>query len=639
MQNDVSIENPLLGSVRLNAAAAKSRQRLLDDRTIPVFWEGELATSALSTATAISTLGLLHQHYPMDNESLPERSELLVYLDAGTAWLADNQNEDGGWGDTILSYSNIATTILAIAAIKLAGKETQYLQTVKNATAYVDELGWIDGLKARYGKDKTFAVPILTNAALAGLVPWSTVASLPFELACFPQSFYRFLQLPVVSYAIPALVGIGQAKFFHRKPWNPISRIIRSLTVSKSLNVLEQMQPASGGYLEAIPLTSFVAMSLISTGRAAHPVTKNAVRFLMDTLRKDGSWPIDTNLSTWNTSLSINALNNHSVDTAALKVTDWLLNCQHTKRHPFTGADPGGWGWSDLSGAVPDCDDTPSAILALDSIRRSSSFDADDLPRIRKAAMAGMQWMLNLQNRDKGWPTFCRGWGKLPFDRSGADLSAHVLRALKAWETDLVSPDGLFANNPADLHRVIRQGFKYLNSQQNSDGSWYPLWFGNQDHPLEENPVYGTAKVLLAYKSWERLDSKAAVRGFDWLAKHQNNDGGWGSGVAHQRLENGRIRNQQAGSSVEETALAIEALLHSANIEHHTGVVEKGLAWLINRVETDRYLDCSPIGFYFAKLWYHERLYPLIFTVSTLGAALSRANDSATPPTSKSDIK
>ena len=32
---------------------------------------------------------------------------------------------------------------------------------------------------------------------------------------------------------------------------------------------------------------------------------------------------------------------------------EWLLSCQNTTKHPFTGAAPGGWGWSDLSGAVP----------------------------------------------------------------------------------------------------------------------------------------------------------------------------------------------------------------------------------------------------------------------------------------------
>jgi squalene-hopene/tetraprenyl-beta-curcumene cyclase len=39
-------------------------------------------------------------------------------------------------------------------------------------------------------------------------------------------------------------------------------------------------------------------------------------------------------------------------------------------------------------------------------------------------------------------------------------------------------------------------------------------------------------------------------------------------------------------------------------------------------VETDHCREPSPIGFYFAKLWYYEKLYPLIFTVSALGQAL-----------------
>ena len=41
-----------------------------------------------------------------------------------------------------------------------------------------------------------------------------------------------------------------------------------------------------------------------------------------------------------------------------------------------------------------------------------------------------LDWLIHLQNRDGGWPTFCRGWGALPFDRSGCDLTAHVLRIM-----------------------------------------------------------------------------------------------------------------------------------------------------------------------------------------------------------------
>jgi len=56
-----------------------------------------------------------------------------------------------------------------------------------------------------------------------------------------------------------------------------------------------------------------------------------------------------------------------------------------------------------------------------------------------------------------------------------------------------------------------------------------------------------------------------------------------------------------------------------------TEVVTRGLAWLIEAVESGRFRDPSPIGFYFAKLWYFEKLYPLIFTVAALGRAVRQA--------------
>ena len=47
--------------------------------------------------------------------------------------------------------------------------------------------------------------------------------------------------------------------------------------------------------------------------------------------------------------------------------------------------------------------------------------------------------------------------------------------------------------------------------------------------------------------------------------------------------------------------------------------VERGAPWLVERVESGAWREPAPIGFYFAKLWYYERLYPLIWTVGALG--------------------
>ncbi|MCH5375965.1 MAG: squalene--hopene cyclase, partial [Planctomycetes bacterium] len=501
-------------------------------------------------------------------------------------------------------------TMLVQAAFHLAGVADRHAGLLQRAERYIDDQGGIAGLRRRYGKDKTFAVPILTNGALAGIVPWREVAPLPFELACLPQRFYRFVRLPVVSYAIPALVAIGQARYYHQKPIWPWMRWIRGACVEPSLRVLQAMQPASGGYLEAAPLTSFVVMSLAAIGNADHPVAQLGVRFLLDSVRPDGSLPIDTNLATWTTTLAINALAAAGDDVAELGCLDWLLSCQHHQRHPFTGADPGGWGWSDLSGAVPDADDTPGALLALAAWRDAPSCTESDRRRIEQAAGVGMRWLIRLQNRDGGWPTFCRGWGKLPFDRSGADLTAHVLRALSAWRshTDIQS-----------AARAIESGYRFLARQQRADGSWVPLWFGNQDHLAEENPVYGTSKVLLAFDPSKSTHGEAAQRALAWLVKSQNEDGGWGGGSGQQSAAGG-----ERVSSTEETAVAVEALLAAPPTLGADRTIDRGLTWLLEAVESGRYLHASPIGFYFAKLWYYERLYPQLFTLATLGRATRR---------------
>ena len=153
MENPSSSSHSQYSLGQLQAASQKALARLLEDRKSQVFREGELATSALSTATAISALALLQKHYPRNSSDLPSRDELISRIEQGVLWLTQHQNEDGGWGDTILSYSNIATTMLVLAAIRLANLEEEHGKALADARAYVDRLGWIDGLKQRYGKD------------------------------------------------------------------------------------------------------------------------------------------------------------------------------------------------------------------------------------------------------------------------------------------------------------------------------------------------------------------------------------------------------------------------------------------------------------------------------------------------------
>jgi squalene-hopene/tetraprenyl-beta-curcumene cyclase len=51
------------------------------------------------------------------------------------------------------------------------------------------------------------------------------------------------------------------------------------------------------------------------------------------------------------------------------------------------------------------------------------------------------------------------------------------------------------------------------------------------------------------------------------------------------------------------------------------GAVRRGAAWIVERTEEGRTTPAAPIGLYFARLWYSEALYPLIFTVAAIQAA------------------
>ena len=584
------------------ATLARLERRLLDGRTSAGHWVGELSSSALSTATAVGALALARRA----GLDVPD-----VLLGGGRRWLARNRNRDGGWGDTVHSASNLSTTALVWGAFGLAGitdaaeshAEAEAEAWLERAAGGLDARRVAAALDARYGADRTFSAPILTFLAVSGRLgedAWRRVAALPFELALISPRWLGALRLPVVSYALPALIAIGQVRHDRRPTRNPAVRLFRDFAQAPTLRTLLKMQPESGGYLEAVPLTSFVVLSLLASGRRDHPVVARGLGFLAETARPDGSWPIDSDLACWVTTLSVLALGREALPEADRRaVARWLLGCQHRTLHPYTQASPGGWAWTDRSGGVPDADDTAGALLVL------AALDEDDAVT-REAASAGVRWLLGVQNRDGGIPTFCRGWGALPFDRSSPDLTAHALRAWMAWRSRLPGSEG------ERIDRVLPRAMRYLARAQHPDGAWVPLWFGNEAAPHEENPTYGTARVLPALAAVAALRPEAVSlleRGRDWLLRAQHADGGWGGAPG-------------VTPTIEETGLALTALAAVPG-DRVAEAVRRGVAWIVERTDGGRTTPAAPIGLYFARLWYSETLYPLIFAVEGLRAARS----------------
>lgn len=565
------------------------------------FWTGQLSSSALGTSVAIVAIKI------KDSFGYEEK------IDKGIEWLLNHINDDGGFGDTPESRSNVSTSLLSYAALSYCLEDSrkpvlsaieQYLLT-QNISLSPESI--TSSVLRFYGKDYTFSVPILSMLVICGVMDEKScrhIPQLPFEFVLLPSSLYSFFNLRVVSYALPALIAMGIFIFKKRKHNNPLMDLIRNKSIQPSLKKLLKIAPESGGFLEATPLTAFVCMCLISSGIENNAVIEKGIDFLTNQQRADGSWPIDTDLSTWVTTLAVKALGPDIKQLVKIGETDQirshLLKVQYKKKHPFNNANPGGWGWTNYSGSVPDVDDTCGAILALLEIYKGTEEETS-------AIISGCIWLTVQQNSDGGFPTFCRGWGRLPFDSSCSDLTGHAICAL------LNTVDKLGSKLPENLrkdfyHRSIR-GLNYLEKEQHIRGYWLPLWFGNQMTGDKTNPVYGTAKVCIylsdcVNSTYLNDEQKSSMKNMianakNFLIQQQNEDGSWGGAIGIE-------------GSIEETSLAISAITPSFQ-----NTCLKGFQWLAETIN-EKGLHSNPIGLYFAALWYDEKMYPLIYYIEAL---------------------
>ena len=569
-----------MNTAQLKEMQTDAIERLMKSRSADGMWRGSLSSSAISTAVSVFALQRI------------DADKYASHIQAGVRWLHETMKADGSWGDSVESPSNMTATLLTYVSLYAVGQaphaSREYLSQHLGGDS---EEALTKGVLRYYGRDLTFSVPILMMCALAGVVKdWKKIPPFPFEVATLPQRLFRYLNLPVVSYAIPALIAIGICQMHKKGGWlSPVRRLF----VPKAMRVLLRMQPADGGFLEAAPLTAFVSMCLAEGGFREHEVTQRCAQFLVDTVREDGSWPIDTNLSAWVTSLAAKVLPHDQVDAEGL--ARLIQRNATVSVHPFTAAAPGGWGWSDLSGSVPDGDDTSGALVALYHLTGKTS----------DTVANGLRWLMWLQNNDGGMPTFCKGWGKLPFDRSSPDITAHAILAMGLW---LPSLEGkLKADVQKSLDRMLNwmeKGTEEKRAGGAAGSGWVPLWFGDQDAADEKAPVYGTATAIDYLMSVQHpVATRLAQSQIGFILTTQNEDGGWGG-------------NKGVKSKVTYTCRALAALGHFP--EQYEAAKQRGWDYLYRRFQAGTLYEREPIGLYFSRLWYSEELYNVLFLLNAL---------------------
>ena len=236
---------------RVRAALEQATKELLAARTPDGHWEGELSSSALSTATAVIALAVAQKESQLQSPPSDRISN-------GLAWLAKHANADGGWGDTIHSLSNISTTALCWAAFGVVpSADEQYKNIVSHAERWLGQnseqhsspldtshSALVTAILARYGKDRTFSAPILTACALSGRLgssadAWQQVLPLPFELAAFPRQWFAALRLPAV-YQFPEMAEQGGLIGYGPR----IVRLFRDVLSRQLANLLRGSKPA-----------------------------------------------------------------------------------------------------------------------------------------------------------------------------------------------------------------------------------------------------------------------------------------------------------------------------------------------------------------------------------------------------------
>ncbi len=688
---------------RLLIAHKAVRAELLADFSAGGYWVGEISSSPVATAAAISALVLAHRQDSDDvlrkiqagesqtTEQLVQ-SDLSELLLESVHWLARRQNADGGWGDCEGARSNIAATMMVQAAFRLTGVPGKYADLTERADDFVESQGGVSGLRQNIGDDKTYLASILTTCAVADVLPWRQVPTLPFEWLNVPKRWRDDISLPVARWGAPIVMAVGLAKFEHDPPKNPITRIARRTLKKKTLEYLQQFQAADDSF-QASPLaTAMVVLSLASIGCQDHKIVQRGVEFLLSSVRADASWALATSLATNNSTLALEALlpnalrsfardpisemsgddigtrwpltisnqdtvSEHlpivataevgSLGSGAADATesrevrerciDWLLGTQRVTIDEATGTSTGGWGASDAPGADSNSIATAGALLTL--ARAWDLGEVRQRGQTERAAELGIDWLLKMQNDDGGWPTYCRDDDSHPMDRSGVDPSAQALRALAAWQriwyADRHEP---MPSSPSSrlewMSTAVEQGFQFLESQQREDGSFVPVWFGNEHHADAENLILGTAQVLVALADLHVLDSSVVQRAADYLVASQHAGGGWGPPRVRVDYSGGeRDKNTRTWRendtlakycSVEETAAAVSALVPlAAKSPALQKSVSRGLAWLATAVEQDRHRQPAIVGFYLGQIWYYERLYPLAFAAGALSRAVA----------------
>lgn len=583
---------------RINETIDKAVDWLKKEQTERGYWAGFLKTNSCIESEWIFAM------YFLGIDDDPKYSEVVRSI-------VSEQRDDGSWSVYYGSeYGDINATVESYAALRIAGFDPQ-APNMQAARQWIFNHGGLSGIR------------VFTRfwLALLGEWPWDKCPNLPPEIILlpdwFPLSIYKFaswgratiVALCLISadrpvrklpdgkrldelfpkgrraqdYSLPeAKSALG--KFFSAADkllgaysGSALSKnALRSLALKMCANWIIERQENDGCWAGIQPPWIYALVGLYTQGYSVkHPVVKaglNAFNEPWAFHNEDGTYLQCCTSPVWDTVLSLNAMADCNVSgqnecvQKALRYTldeqitrggDWQVNDRHTE--------PGGWAFEYENDCYPDVDDAAVALQALVRYK-------DDIPSKTETAEAlrrGFKWLMAMRSSNGAWGAFDKDNDsslvcEIPFadfgevlDPPSADVTAHVIEAM-----------GIAGQNIYNS-LIVRRAVDYLQKEQEKDGCWFGRWGVNY--------VYGTGLVLPALKA-VNVDMKAPwiLKAADWLAAHQNEDGGWGESCASYMDPSQRGRGRTTPS---QTAWALMGLL-AVDSHAYDQVILRGINWL-----------------------------------------------------------
>ncbi len=339
-----------------------------------------------------------------------------------------------------------------------------------------------------------------------------------------------------------------------------------------------------------------------------HSIITDAVQGLTELQYSfDGKTTIQNSPSTvWDTALIAYTLqeaagnDNHA---AVRRAGVYLLSRQQNQSGDWSihnpGILPGGWGFSESNTINPDVDDSTAALRAIHTLSQTDPTYMDSWNR-------GLSWVLSMQNKDGGWPSFEKNTNKEILTWLAIDGAKSA--AIDPSEADLTGRTLEFLGNFCGLgirHEFIQRGMKWLMKHQEKDGSWYGRWGICY--------IYGTWAALTGLTAVGlSTDNDTLQKGAKWLLSIQNQDGGWGESCSSDRT----MRYEPLGESTpSQTAWALDALISVH--PRPTAAINKGIHRLIASVKEHHWTTAYPEGAglpgsYYTHYHSYRHIWPLL---------------------------